>query len=124
MITSLTYSLIYYMLLFLGPPEPTRFRIVRTYNRTVSTIATLQWSIDPEAIVDHYQVTISPRPPSPRSGSTMVQAPPWNVTLGHNITYNISIVAENCAGRSEAVHLNGVKYSKSIILLYPGRCIL
>ncbi len=64
-----------------------------------------------EAIVDYYRILITPSPPSLQPGSNLLLSPPWNVTLAHNLAYNVSIRAENCAGQSLALTVYNIRYS-------------
>lgn len=77
-----------------------------------TTTVTLEW--DPpqgtgqQAMVDLYRISLTP----PLPGSIAAPSSPWNVTLERNVAYNISIVAENCAGQSTALTLQNIIYSK------------
>ena len=53
----------------------------------------------PEAIVDYYNVTITPTPLSNLT-SNLVYSTSWNVTLKYNVQYTTSTTSLNCAGES------------------------
>ena len=68
----------------------------------------------PKAIVDHYNISISPDPLS-HPGLNVVNSPTWNVTLRYNEEYTAVIIAENCAGKSPPFTLYNIEYSKPTI---------
>ena len=81
------------------------------------TTVTLDWDppqgSGPGTVVDNYTVSISPDPPY-QPATNIVPSPPWNITLGHNVQYNINLTAINCAGSTEPVELSGIEFSKLI----------
>ena len=97
-----------YILLNAVPLPPTGFTVSQEYHSNLETTVTLSWDqpggSGPEAIVDNYTLSISPQPLY-QPEINYVHTSPWNVTLAHNVEYNINITAINCAGRSETVRL-------------------
>lgn len=69
------------------------------------SIATFEWALRPgvgaEAIVDNVTISILPSPLSPPFGA--IENPPLavNITVAHNTTYMVGIIASNCVGDSE-----------------------
>ena len=116
-------------MLFIGPLTPTGFNVKRVYEETSNTTVTLEWDLPQgsgaEAIVDFYNISITPRPLSHPKWNAVYSAP-WNVTLSYNVEYTVTITAVNCAGESNTVVLPNVEYSKSLwvkstILLYCSK---
>lgn len=98
------------------PLIPTGFNITMEFFTVSNLTAMFEWDEPqghgPEAIVDNYAITFSPRP---LSLSDMIDLPNFplslNVTLDYNIVYKATITAENCAGRSETfVYPNVIEY--------------
>ena len=81
----------------------------------MNTTLTLDWNAPlgsgPQAVVDNYTLSISPTPLS-HPGTIVVQNPPFNVTLAHNIAYILNITAVNCAGESETLTFPDIEYSE------------
>ena len=71
----------------------------------------------PEAIVDNYNITITPAPVS-HSSYNVVTAPPWNVTLNYNVIYTATVTASNCAGDSDIMILSAIEYSECLVSNY------
>ncbi len=67
----------------------------------------------PEAIVDNYTISITPKPLSHPS-LNVVLSTPLTVTLDYNIIYTAIIIATNCAGESSPFELTNIVYSKFI----------
>ena len=67
------------------------------------TTVTLQWErphgIGTESIVDSYFITVTPPLMMGPSRITIYYSP-YNMTFTHNVEYNVSIIAVNCAGES------------------------
>ena len=91
------------------PLAPTNFNITEQYDGIRDATITLNWS-PPQggAIVEYYNITVTPSRPV----SSMLYAPPVNVTLDYNVEYNISIASVNCAGESELSVLTGIEFGK------------
>ena len=97
------------------PIAPTGISISALYHDALETTVTLDWDraqgSGPEAIVDHYIISISPAPPN-QLAINMVSLPPWNVTLEHNVLYTGNITAVNCAGGSMPSMLPNIEFGK------------
>ena len=92
------------------PPTPTGFSFTAGYPVALNTTITLQWdqpqSPGPEAVVDYYEIVISSRM---QSFLYMVTSSPWNVILDYSVSYNASIAAINCAGKSSLALLYNIQ---------------
>ena len=100
------------------PLTSTGFNIARDSFTTVNYTVTLEWDppdgLGPEATVDYYWISVTPRPLS-HPISNLVLLPPWNVTLDYNVVYTVSITVVNCAGDSNAAELPAdIEYGKSL----------
>ena len=97
------------------PQIPTGFNITNEIHELMNTTLVFEWDppqgSGPETIVDNYIISIFPLPLSHPS-LNMVLTPPWNVTLSHNVAYNITIAAVNCAGVSNRFIFDETEYSK------------
>ena len=97
------------------PLAPTDFNYTSEYHQFMNTTLTLDWNAPlgsgPQAVVDSYTLSISPAPPS-HPGTIVVQKPPFNVTLAHNIAYSLNLTAVNCAGESETLIFPDIEYSE------------
>ena len=106
------------LLLYLGPFLPTGITIMRAFHNNMESIITLTWNLPPEdggpaAVVDNYTLSIfSTSMLLPTTTISGVPFPPVNVTLSHNIMYNITIIATNCAGESELAYLANTHIGK------------
>ena len=99
------------------PLSPSGFHIIKEYDSLVTNITvTFGWDppsgTGPEAVVDHYSISLSPDPLS-HPGLNVVNSPPWNATLLYNTEYTAIIIAENCAGESEPTILSYFEFSKN-----------
>ena len=87
-----------------------------------NVVITLAWEAPrgegPEAVVDHYIISLSPSPLSPMD--TMVLASPWNVTLNSNEVLTATIVAVNCNGESDPLVFDVI--TGAIPLLHLSLC--
>ena len=89
------------------PQTPSGFNITEEAYTTTNVTVSFQWD-EPlgsaaEAIVDYYYITVSPRPLYPFENNMLPNSSlDFTVILDYNITYTISVTAENCAGESEA----------------------
>ena len=87
------------------PLPPTGLNLTSMYHGMMVTTFTLEWDLpsndeQPSSFVEYYTVTTIP--PS-RPGTIIVNSPPLNITLDHNILYNVRLAAVNCAGESESI---------------------
>ena len=92
------------------PLTPTGFAFTAGYPVALNTTITFQWdqsqSPGPEAVVDYYEIVISSRM---QSFLYMVTSSPWNVILDYSVSYNASIAAINCAGKSSPALLYNIQ---------------
>ena len=59
----------------------------------------------PEAIIDYYNIMITPEPVLNYT-SNVIDSTSSNVTLDYNVQYTISVTSVNCAGKSlSTVHV-------------------
>ena len=100
---------------YVEPLAPTGLNYTSEYHQFMNSTLTLDWDAPlgsgPQAVVDNYTLSISPAPLS-HPGTNVVQDPPFNVTLAHNIAYTLNITAVNCAGESETVTFPDIEYSE------------
>lgn len=84
----------------------------------VKTTVTFEWDSPqgsgPEATVDYYIISISPRPLSHPCTNVVqvIQSLLWNVTVAHNTVYTVNISAVNCAGQSDSYTFPQIEYGK------------
>ena len=91
------------------------------------SIVTLQWT-PPEytgGVDINYVLTVSPRPVTSESTFTTLSSN-TGITVSYNIQYNITIIAENCAGSSSGTMLmfeiGKIVYSSNFAYCYePDR---
>ena len=110
-------KLLFRQLISLVPITPTGFSITGQndalhYNTTI----TFEWDLPPgrgpEAIVDYYQIAVTPRPLSHPVLNIVYSSKPWHVTLEYNTKYTVTITAVNCAGESRPFELTNIKFSE------------
>ena len=98
------------------PQIPTGFNFTSEFHEPMNTTLVFIWDplqgSGPETIVDNYVISIFPLPLT-YPILNMVLTPPWNVTLSHNVAYNITIAAVNCAGVSTSFIFDETEYSES-----------
>jgi len=99
---------------------PTGFNRTEEYHSFMNTTLTFEWNpphgSGPEVVVDNYILSISPTShPGTNIASSFFR---FNVTLVHNVVYNVSIVAANCAGTSEASVLYDLHIGKYVASTY------
>lgn len=98
------------------PLVPTGFNITDVVFMDSNITITFEWEAPQnsgaDAVVDYYIITISPSPFSQSTVNTLPNTPSaFNVTLDYNTGYMASILAENCAGRSNTYHYpNLIRY--------------
>ena len=95
---------------------PTGFRITGQFDAMhYNTTIAFQWDppqgTGPEAIVDSYDILITPTPLSHPSFNLLMSTA-WNVTLSYNVEYTIYISAVNCAGESSPAILPNIEFSE------------
>ncbi len=88
------------------PLVPSGFNISRKYYTVSNLTLTFEWDepqgSGPQAVVDNYTISISPRPLYPSDTNIRPSLPrSFNVTLNYNTMYMATISAENCAGKSD-----------------------
>ena len=109
------------------PLMPTGFNTSMQYDSSLDTVVTFQWDppqgSGPEAIVNSYKISITPRPISHPAFNTISYSTSWNVTLYFNLEYSASITAVNCAGDSHPFTLHGIKFSESTLSFYSIKAI-
>lgn len=84
----------------------------------LETTVTFEWDppqgSGPEAVVDNYTISISPRPLSHPCTNVVhgVQSLVWSATLAHNTMYTLNITAVNCEGQSDPYNFPQIEYGK------------
>ena len=90
--------------LYLAPLVPSGFNISREIPNVMASFFTLIWNPPqgkgPEAVVDHYTISISPTS-SFQSTILTVTVLERNLILEHNVMFSITLTATNCAGESD-----------------------
>ena len=76
---------------------------------------TLEWNpplgSGQEAVVNHYEILVTPRPLSHPTFNTIF-ATSWNVTMKYNVEYTAIISAVNCVGKSSTALLPSILFSE------------
>ena len=91
------------------PLPPHGFRFSRLYHGADETTVTLQWQLPlldehPASVVDNYIINVLSSATYPEK--VVVDSPPFNITLLHNVQYTINLTAQNCAGESNSTTLS------------------
>ena len=79
-------------------------------------VLTLSWSLT-SGIVDHFAIIVTPKTIMNQNRIPR-NYPPYNLSLAHNVKYNVSLVAVNCAGDSIPNALSTMEFSECTYYLH------
>ena len=101
---------------FSAPNAPLNFTTIQEYSMVLETTLTFHWDqprgINTERVIDSYLITVTPAPMMGFSRITRYHPSPFNITFAHNVQYNVSIFAVNCAGESVPTSLPAMEFSE------------
>ena len=108
-----------FLSIYIVPLMPTGFNTSVKYDNSLDTIVIFLWDPPqgngPEAVVDSYKISITPRPVSHPVLNVVSYTTSWNVTLYFNVEYSATIIAVNCEGDSSPFTLYDIKYSELVL---------